>query len=88
MKCPICGSDMISGDVICKVGAGPTLYPKNPEAPEWKHVMKLMFGSKDSIRSDGLDEGWYCKNCEKILVIWNEKKPYKSASAEAQDNES
>lgn len=72
MKCPICDAKMIQGDVVCKTGAGPTLYPKNTEDSELKHFAKMFFGSKDSIKAHELDEGWYCPNCKKVIVIWSQ----------------
>ena len=72
MKCPICNNEMIAGDVVCKTGAGPTLYPRKAEESELKQFGKMFFGSKDSIKAHDLDEGWYCPNCEKVVVIWNQ----------------
>ena len=73
MKCPICNTEMLSGDVVCKIGAAPTLYLKNSEDSELKHFTKMFFGSKDSIKTHELDEGWYCSNCKKVIVIWSQK---------------
>ena len=28
LRCPLCGAEMTGGDVVCKTGAGPTLYPR------------------------------------------------------------
>ena len=71
MKCPICSSDMINGDIVCRAYAAPTLYPKNADDSEWKHLKKVFFGSKDSIKTNHLDDGWYCPSCQKVLVLWS-----------------
>lgn len=34
MRCPICAQEMIEGDIVCKAGAGPTLYPRKAEESE------------------------------------------------------
>lgn len=72
MKCPICTAEMIAGDIVCKTGAGPTLYPRKAGEEELKHFGKMFFGSKESIKAHDLDEGWYCPNCKKVMVLWNQ----------------
>lgn len=73
MKCPFCGNEMITGDVICKIGSAPTLYPKEPGSSELKHFFKMFFGSKSSIKTSDLDQCWYCGRCKKIFAVWNER---------------
>ena len=73
MKCPFCGNEMITGDVLCKIGSAPTLYPKEPGSSELKHFFKMFFGSKSSIKTSDLDQCWYCSRCKKILAVWNER---------------
>ena len=73
MHGPICGADMITGDVVCKPAAGPTLYPRDPADSEARHFRKLLFGSKDSFTATELESGWYCPQCEKILIVWAKK---------------
>lgn len=34
MKYPICAQEMTEGDIVCKAGAGPTLYPRKAEESE------------------------------------------------------
>lgn len=60
MKCPICAQEMIAGDIVCKVGAGPALYPRKAGKSEVKHFGQMFFGSKGAIKAHDLDEGWYC----------------------------
>lgn len=72
MKCPICTQEMIAGDIVCKTAAGPTLYPRKAEESELKHFGKMFFGSKEAIKAYDLDEGWYCPNCKKVMVIWSQ----------------
>ena len=43
MKCPICSTEMVAGDVVCKTAAGPTLYPRKAEETELKHFSKMFF---------------------------------------------
>ena len=43
MKCPICSTEMVAGDVVCKTAAGPTLYPRKAEETELKHFGKMFF---------------------------------------------
>ena len=49
LRCPLCGAAMTEGDVVCKIGAGPTLYPRVPGESEGKHLRKMFFGSRDAI---------------------------------------
>lgn len=72
LNCPICNREMIAGDIVCKAGAGPTLYPRKADESEVKHFRKMFFGSKDSIKTHDLDGGWYCPHCKKVTVIWNQ----------------
>lgn len=73
MRCPVCDTDMITGEIVCKAGAGPTLYPRKPGDSDVQYFAELFFGGRDPIRPAALDEGWYCPKCEKIIVIWSAK---------------
>lgn len=72
MQCPICNGEMITGDIVCKTGAGPTFYPRRVGETELKHISRMFFGSRESIKAHDLDEGWYCPNCKKVMVLWNQ----------------
>ena len=72
MQCPICNGEMITGDIVCKTGAGPTFYPRKAGETELKHICRMFFGSRESIKAHDLDGGWYCPNCKKVMVLWNQ----------------
>ena len=72
MQGPICNGEMITGDIVCKTGAGPTFYPRKAGETELKHICRMFFGSRESIKAHDLDEGWYCPNCKKVMVLWNQ----------------
>jgi len=71
MKCPVCNTDLIGGEVICRTHSAPTLHPHTPDDNEWQKTKKLLFGSKEMIKTNHLDEGWYCPACKKVLVLWS-----------------
>ena len=73
LRCPLCGAAMTEGDVVCKIGAGPTLYPRVPVESEGKHLRKMFFGSRDAISAPELEGGWYCPACDRVLVLWKRK---------------
>ena len=50
MQCPICNGEMITGDIVCKTGAGPTFYPRKAGETELKHICRMFFGSRESKR--------------------------------------
>lgn len=73
LRCPLCGAEMTGGDVVCKIGAGPTLYPRVEGESEGKHFWKMFFGSRDAISAPELESGWYCPACDRVLVLWKPK---------------
>ena len=42
LRCPLCGAEMTGGDVVCKTGAGPTLYPRVEKIPLVKRLYSRM----------------------------------------------
>lgn len=72
MKCPLCGSEMLAGNLILKPYPG-TLYPKHENESGSKHKLKMLFGSKDAISLSDEGEGWYCSDCNKVIALLEAK---------------
>jgi hypothetical protein len=74
MKCPICGNEMLNGEIVFKNPWPGALYPDNPNDSELKRAAKMFFGSKSAIGFSGADEGWYCIECKKVVAVLNTDK--------------
>ena len=69
MKCPYCSTEMITGDIICRHNSAPGLYPHTEGETEFKRFKRQLFGKGAIIRTE-LEEGHYCPQCDKIIVVW------------------